>query len=80
MIEAHKPPQFLPHPQQLLLNVRLYVFAPLGQRRDGKVEPPLLTCGKDLSGVRRLLRPGQTRYSAREVLEFLLGESPAGVA
>ena len=33
MIEAHKPPQFLPHPQQLLLNVRLYVFAPLGQAR-----------------------------------------------
>ena len=31
LIEAHKPPQFLPHPQQLLLNVRLYVFAPLGQ-------------------------------------------------
>jgi nitronate monooxygenase len=46
----------------------------LGQWREGKVEPPLLTCGKDLSGVRRILAPGRTSYTAREVLEFLLGE------
>lgn len=52
----------------------------LGQLRNGKVEPPLLTCGKDLSGVRRLLGPGQTSYSARDVLDFLLGEKVSELA
>lgn len=52
----------------------------LGQLRSGKVEPPLVTCGKDLSGVRRLLAPGQTSYSARDVLDFLLGEPTPEVA
>ncbi len=56
----------------------------LGQVRKGdgevRVEPPLLTCGKDLSGIRALASPGNPHYTAAEVLAFLLGEDPARVA
>jgi nitronate monooxygenase len=45
----------------------------LGQMREGKSEPPLLTCGKDLSGVRKLLGAGRNGYSAADVLDFLQG-------
>ncbi len=50
----------------------------LGQVRGGVEELPLLTCGKDLSGVAKLLEPGRPDYSAREALEFILQGS--GVA
>jgi nitronate monooxygenase len=42
-------------------------------RPDGYLEPPLVTAGKDLSGVRRLLRRGSLHYSAADVMSFLLG-------
>lgn len=45
----------------------------LGQVRAGEVEPPLLTCGKEMSGIRRLATPERPRYTAAEVLEYLVG-------
>jgi len=54
----------------------------LGQLRDGKEEPPLVTCGEDLSGIAAVLPPGRSSYSAAEVIGYLLSESgvplPAG--
>ncbi|MBB5350740.1 nitronate monooxygenase [Haloferula luteola] len=46
----------------------------LGQRRAEETEQPLLTCGKDLSGIRKLAAPGSKGYSAGDVLDFLLGD------
>jgi nitronate monooxygenase len=42
-------------------------------RPDGYREPPLVTAGKDLSGVRRLLQRHSLHYSAADVMAFLLG-------
>jgi nitronate monooxygenase len=42
-------------------------------RRDGFVEPPLLTAGDDLEYLDRFLVDGATTYSARDVIESLLG-------
>jgi nitronate monooxygenase len=45
----------------------------LGQVRErGAVEPSLLTAGDDLKGIARFLK-GRTRYSAADVLRYLLG-------
>jgi nitronate monooxygenase len=45
----------------------------LGQRRkDGSVEPPMLTSGDDVVDVARYLRPGADRYRASDVLDVLL--------
>jgi nitronate monooxygenase len=41
-------------------------------RRDGAVEPPLVTVGDDLNTVARFLSPGANSYSARDVIESLL--------
>ena len=40
-------------------------------RRDGYVEPAIVTIGSGLSGIRRYLNGGRGSYSAREVLEYL---------
>ena len=47
-------------------------------RKDGTVEPPLVTVGDDLKTVARFLTPGRTTYSAAEVVESLLSLVPAG--
>jgi NAD(P)H-dependent flavin oxidoreductase YrpB (nitropropane dioxygenase family) len=41
-------------------------------RRNGYVEPPLVTAGDDLERVRRFLPPGASSYGARDVVETLL--------
>ena len=47
----------------------------LGQhRRDGYVEPPLVTLGQDLGFLPHLLSPGASGYSAKEVIEYLLSD------
>ncbi|GAA5484058.1 hypothetical protein Hsar01_03297 [Haloferula sargassicola] len=43
----------------------------LGQVRGGEVEQPLLTCGKDLSGIGKLLGPEGLSYSAADVMAYL---------
>lgn len=44
----------------------------LGQHlADHSVEPAIVTAGEDVAEARRFLRPGQTSYTAADVLEFL---------
>jgi hypothetical protein len=46
----------------------------LGQiQPDGAVELPLITSGDDVAGVRRFLKPGAVRYTAADVIDYLLG-------
>ncbi len=45
-------------------------------RRDGTVEPPLVTVGDDLNTVARFLAPGHDSYSAADVVESILGATP----
>ncbi len=42
-------------------------------RKDGYIENPLITCGDDLAEVGRFIPPGRTSYTARDVVEKLLG-------
>jgi nitronate monooxygenase len=44
-------------------------------RRDGSVEPALVTVGDDLNTVAQFLAPGRSTYSAAEVVESLLSLS-----
>ncbi len=44
-------------------------------RRDGAVEPPLVTLGDDLNTTARFLAPGQATYTAANVVEILLAPS-----
>jgi nitronate monooxygenase len=45
------------------------------QVRHGVVELPLITAGDDLKDIARFLAPGATSYSARDVVEALLGHT-----
>ena len=45
----------------------------LGQRRDGGLEPPIVTTGADLGCVRRLAEAFGERFSASDVLSYLRG-------
>jgi len=44
-------------------------------RKGGYVEPPLITAGDDLVDIARFLPPGQSTYSAKDVIETLLEEA-----
>lgn len=56
----------------------LFASAGLGQRRPGGVvEPALVTCGGDLSGVAELVARFGTRYAASDVVDYLLAAVPA---
>jgi len=51
------------------------LFANIGYpqiRKDGSVEPPLVTVGDDLNTVAQFLAPGQSSYRAADVVEKLL--------
>jgi len=45
------------------------------RRKDGSVEPPLITAGDDLATVGQLVGPGRRSYSAGDVIRYLLGEA-----
>ena len=46
----------------------------MGQIQAGGVEElPLLTAGDDLNNVARMIKPGMTSYSAKDVINYLLG-------
>lgn len=47
----------------------------LGQVQKGVPEPALVTAGDDIAHLRRYVRPGETSYSADDVLDVLLGLS-----
>ena len=49
-------------------------------RKDGSVEPPLITIGDDLNTVAHFLAPGRTSYSAADVVHSLLSLSADFVA
>lgn len=43
------------------------------RRKDGYVEPPLVTSGEDLGTVSRFFKAGRLEYTAKDVIEALLG-------
>lgn len=46
----------------------------LGQvRKDGRLEPPIVTAGDEVSRVARFLAPGKTTYTAADVIAYLSG-------
>ncbi len=47
------------------------------RRKDGYVEPPIVTVGDDLSSVSRLARADGSGFSAADVIRHILGLSPA---
>lgn len=47
----------------------------LGQVHKGALEPALVTAGDDVVNLSRYLKPGETSYSADDVLDVLLGLS-----
>lgn len=51
----------------------LMATAGFPQIHKGAVEAPLVTAGDDLAHISRYLRPGSKTYSARDVIEALLG-------
>jgi nitronate monooxygenase len=48
-------------------------------RKDGSLEPPLVTVGDDLNTVAQFLKPGRTSYSAADVVKSLLSLSADAV-
>jgi nitronate monooxygenase len=59
--------------RRCLCNALMATIGP-AQVREGAIEPALLTSGDDLVNMRRFTR-GRTRYSARDVIDYLLGTS-----
>ncbi|SRR6266567_809433 len=49
-------------------------------RRNGSLEPPLVTVGDDLNTVARFLAPGRDSYSAADVIESILDSAKADTA
>ncbi len=48
-------------------------------RKDGSVEPALITVGDDLNTISQFIAPGRSSYSATDVVQTLLGDG-AGVS
>ncbi len=56
----------------------LLTTAGFGQvRKDGFMEPAIVTAGDDLANLSRFLKPGQKSYTADDVIDCLLGIKPA---
>lgn len=45
------------------------------RKRDGYIEPAIITSGDDLVNLGRFMKPDATRYSAADVIAYLLGEN-----
>jgi len=45
------------------------------QRKDGYVEPPIVTSGEGLLNIGKYIRPDRPGYTARDVLEYLTSRS-----
>lgn len=59
----------------------LLVNIGLGQvRRDASHELPLITSGDDVANIARFAEPDAPGYSAKDVIDYLLGATPAKVA
>ena len=46
-------------------------------QKDGYVELPIITSGNDLPNIKQFFKPGQTGYSAQDVVEHLLTGEPS---
>ncbi len=44
------------------------------RRKDGYVEPPLVTAGDGLPAIGRFFKPGRRSYSVKDVLDYLTGK------
>ncbi len=62
--------------RRCLCNALLATIGLAQRRADGTIEPPLLTSGDDLARLGAFLG-GRTRYTARDVIDWLLGRAPA---
>jgi nitronate monooxygenase len=51
----------------------------MGQVRDGETIPPLITFGENLSFLDDVLKPDETSYTAKQLLEHLRNGTTAGV-
>jgi len=65
--------------RQCLCNALLANIGLAQVRAGGRVEPPLLTSGDDLRSIARFLA-GRTRYTAAEVIDYLLSAEPGRAA
>jgi len=65
--------------RQCLCNALLANIGYQQIRRDGSVEPALVTVGDDLNTVAQFLAPGRTSYSAADVVKSLLSLSANAV-
>ena len=55
----------------------LLTTAGYGQhRKDGYVEPPIVTSGDGLTGIGKYVVPGEQAYTAQDVLDYLTGRKP----
>lgn len=43
------------------------------RRKDGYVEPPIVTSGDGLTGIGKYVKPGHLSYTAQDVLDYLTG-------
>ena len=59
--------------RKCLCNTLLANIGHAQTRKDGSVEPALVTVGDDLNTIAQFLAPGRNSYSAAEVVECLLG-------
>lgn len=58
--------------RKCLCNSLMSVIGHPQVQKDGMVEPPLVTSGDELTSIQGFLR-GRTRYSANDVIDYLLG-------
>ena len=65
--------------RQCLCNALLANVGLGQQRAGGDVEPPILTAGDDLKGIAKFLG-GRKRYSAADVIAYLLGRKTTAVS
>ncbi|MGA2207640.1 MAG: nitronate monooxygenase [Terracidiphilus sp.] len=61
--------------RKCLCNTLLANIGHAQTRKDGSVEPALVTVGDDLNTIAQFLAPGRESYSAADVVERLLGRS-----
>ncbi len=61
--------------RKCLCNTLLANIGHAQARKDGSVEPALVTVGDDLNTIAQFLAPGHSSYSAADVVECLLGGS-----
>ncbi len=65
--------------RKCLCNALLANIGHAQTRKDGTVEPALVTVGDDLNSIAQFLTPGRSSYSAADVVESLLSLVPAAV-